>query len=88
MSIDKGYGLLTLSEAAHTIASWRCAGQDDWNVCYPARLREMGFDLVPVDDGTYLGADGPLWAPLPDTGDNQYTYPCVVAPIGWTPAKK
>lgn len=85
MSTYNEYSLRTLSQAAHTIASWRCAGKDDWNVCYPARLREIGFALIPVDDETDLGVYGPLWAPLPATGDNQYDYPCVIAPIGWTP---
>lgn len=77
--------LAELSRAAHTLAIERAKGADRWNARYRAELNDIGFDLVPVSRSTCLGVDGPMWAPLPADDGEPYSYPCVVAPIGWTP---
>lgn len=81
--MDKGYGLDALSQAAHTIASWRCDGSPNWNVCYVAALQDMGFDLVPIAPDAVVGKDGPIQAPWPVPGPDEYPTPSVIAPKGW-----
>jgi hypothetical protein len=73
------------SRHAHEAASEAARGRDrDWNRAYRDAIYEQGFELVPVGQRTFLGEDGPLWAPTP-AADNNYYYewPCVIAPKGW-----
>jgi len=56
----------------------------EWNRVYEQTINDNGFELVPVDRETYIGADGPLWAPTPaDNNSYYYRWPCVIAPKGW-----
>ena len=77
--------LSVLGRDAHMLAIERAENSNRWNAAYLAALHEIGFDLVPVTREAPLGEDGPPWAPMPADDDEPYAYPCVIAPIGWTP---
>ena len=81
---SKGYGWDALSGSAHTLASWKASGSDNWNKAYRDELNRLGFDLIAVSRETQLGLYGPQWAPMPVEGPDAYHYPSVIAPIGWT----
>lgn len=79
------YNLAERSRCANTIASEMVGQCDDadWNARYVAALDTIGYELVPIHDGTQLGEDSPLWAPSPAEGGTPYPYPSVIAPKGW-----
>lgn len=60
-------------------------GTPSWNSAFVSALRAIGFDVIPVSADTYLGVDGPIWAPRPADGGDAYAYPSVIAPSGWSP---
>jgi len=74
------------SRNAHELASQRAKDDPLWNERYVSELEAIGFELVPIDDDTQLGKDGPLVAPAPSAKGRPYPYPSVIAPRGWHPA--
>ena len=55
-----------------------------WNTTFKKTVEDLGHELLPVENGTFIGLDAPIVAPVPLRGESyQYAYPCLVAPKGW-----